>query len=103
MGRPWGEKLIDFILPGTCLEGPGGALGRHFHSFFAVGPAGAKKVRRMHVLGIVVSSIVYAFSLFLVRLTGGASASAHLENTFWCGRYAKFRVSAIFARNEKAT
>ena len=51
LGRPWGEKLIDFALPGTCLEGPGGALGRHFHSFFAVGPAGAKKVRKMHVLG----------------------------------------------------
>ena len=46
LGRPWGEKLIDFTLPGTCLEGPGGTLGRHFHSFFAVGPAGAKKVRK---------------------------------------------------------
>ena len=43
LGRPWGGKLIDFTLPGTCLEGPGGRLGGHFHSFFAVGPAGAKK------------------------------------------------------------
>ena len=79
LGRPWGEKLIDFTLPGTCLEGPGGALGRHFHSFFAVGPAGAKKVRKLHVLGNVFSSSFYVFCLSLVRLTGGASASAHLE------------------------
>ena len=79
LGHPWGEKLIDFTLPGICLEGPGGGLGGYFQSFFAAGPAGAKKVRKMHVLGIVFSSIFYVFYLFLVRLTGGASASAHLE------------------------
>ena len=42
---PWGEKLIDFTLPGGPREGPGGAPGGHFGNIFATGPAGTKKVR----------------------------------------------------------
>ena len=45
-GASWGEKLIDFTLLGAPWEGPGGALGGHFHSFFAGGPAGTEKVRK---------------------------------------------------------
>ena len=48
-GASWGEKLMDFTLLG---EGPGGALGGHFRSFFAVGPAGTEKVRKMKTVCI---------------------------------------------------
>ena len=43
LGRPWSEQLIDFTLLEAPREGPGGALGGHFGSFLAVGPAGTKK------------------------------------------------------------
>ena len=41
--RPWSEKCVDFTLREGPREGPGGALGSHFGSFSAVGPAGTKK------------------------------------------------------------
>ena len=49
-GASWGEKLIDFTLLGAPWEGPGGALGGRFRSFFAVGPAGTEKVRKMKIV-----------------------------------------------------
>ena len=43
LGASWGEKLVDFTLPGAPREGPGGAPGGHFGSIFAAGAAGTKK------------------------------------------------------------
>ena len=43
LGASWGEKLVDFTLPEAPREGPGGVLGGHFGSFFAVGPGVTKK------------------------------------------------------------
>ena len=60
-GASWGEKLIDFTLLGAPWEGPGGALGGHFRSFFAVGPAGTEKVRKLYIVcifwGVYFSSV----------------------------------------------
>ena len=76
-GASWGEKLIDFTLLGAPWEGPGRALGGHFRSFFAVGPAGTEKIRNINIVCIFWGGCIFkVFCLFLVRLTGGARGSA---------------------------
>ena len=72
LGRPWSEKLIDFTLPEAPREGPGGALGGHFGSFFAVGPAGPKrkqeKFKKLCFLELFLHAFSYRFRVCSVRL-----------------------------------
>ena len=101
-GASWGEKLIDFTLLGAPWEGPGGALGGHFRSFFAVGPAGTEKVRKMKTVCIFWGGVfLKCFVSFLFALPAAPAEARTLKNRFSCGKYSKFRLSAIFSRSGK--
>ena len=70
--RPGSEKWIDFTLLGAPGEGPGGALGGHFGSFFAVGPAGTKNnkksLKQLCFVELFLHAFSYRFRVCSVRL-----------------------------------
>ena len=99
--RPWDEKLIDFTLPGAPREGPGGALGGHFGSILAAGPAGTKKLRNITIFLNIFDVVFILFLCFFFAFPAAPAQARPLKNRFSCGRYSEFRLPAVFARNEK--
>ena len=107
LGASWGRLGPPKVSPEAPRGSPGGsrrASGTSFWEHFCCKACRHDKSKKNHHFLCIFDVVFMLFLAVLLRLPRCAGASAHLEKYWFSpGGYCKFRLSAVFARNEKRT